>query len=334
MKRYSWFGMVLCLSVSVFSLSSCLPKPPLHRYGALRLAILPAEQMSSKAQAAEIRFINVKLVHKDDQLVKEEQFEYASGHQEFTFNGLYPGLWRITVSGINNSGKIIFTGTGESLVEPGQTTNIQLKLSPAPGTLKAGCDISRDQALAQQTKGTLYVYLNTDTAQTKYFSMTREGNWLKAEAVLPEGTYQAKIAVPNVTNAIFISPYYLVNIRAGEETTFNIIATSAISIIGFVDSTPETPTGLTAAYNRGDGTIRITWEEGTEPDLEGYHLYRTNNEGRFIRLTVNNSTNVSPPVTDTVAPGDFYNNRIGYAVSSFDRGGNESFWSEIVYVYK
>jgi hypothetical protein len=162
----------------------------------------------------------------------------------------------------------------------------------------------------------------------------KDGSFFKAETVLAEGTYEVKIAIPNVSNAIFASSYYLVNIRAGDETNLDISANSSMNIIGVIDSSPQPPTGLTAEYNRESGTVQITWALGTEPDLQGYHLYRTNDEGRLTRLSINESTNVSPPIIDNVTTANFYSDKIGYAVSSFDQGGNESFWSEIVYIYQ
>lgn len=39
-------------------------------------------------------------------------------------------------------------------------------------------------------------------------------------------------------------------------------------------SAPATPTGLTATAN-GDGTITLTWNANTEPDLNGYWIYRS-----------------------------------------------------------
>jgi hypothetical protein len=117
-----------------------------------------------------------------------------------------------------------------------------------------------------------------------------------------------------------------VDIVAGETFTQTIAPDNILDIITILDPAPATPTGFT--LNREGDTIILTWEEISEDDLNGYFIYRTDDEGRFVRLA---ESNVST-YTDTIKESLFYKGQIGYAVSSFDHGGNESLWSVRLYV--
>jgi fibronectin type 3 domain-containing protein len=81
---------------------------------------------------------------------------------------------------------------------------------------------------------------------------------------------------------------------------------------------PERPRGLTVVP--GVGRIFLTWNENTERDLAGYHVYRSVRSGRgYARLTDKLITRTT--FSDlTVKPGVVYY----YTVTAVDQSGNES----------
>ena len=158
-------------------------------------------------------------------------------------------------------------------------------------------------------------------------------NYLKnAEEInIKEGTYQAIIYIPQKTSAIYESPYQTINIRAGKLTEIHLEANADLMISGTIDSTPATPENLSVVFE-GTDNLLVTWDPVIEPDLAGYYLYRTNKEGRLVYLAGLDKETVSFQDSTTNKEFYFFNNQVGYAISSFDEGGNESFWSEIYYI--
>ena len=91
---------------------------------------------------------------------------------------------------------------------------------------------------------------------------------------------------------------------------------------------PLLPSGLT--LHREGTSITLSWKEVDDDDLVEYFIYRTNNEGRFVwHARTTDST-----YTESIEDAPFFQGQLGYAVSSVDRGTNESLWSERVYVAK
>lgn len=85
---------------------------------------------------------------------------------------------------------------------------------------------------------------------------------------------------------------------------------------------PAVPKGLAAVPSTG--SIELTWDRNTEPDLAGYRVYRVEGSGVMERQPDMPQT---PGFRDRkIEPGRMYR----YAVSSVDRTGNESKMSEPV----
>lgn len=83
---------------------------------------------------------------------------------------------------------------------------------------------------------------------------------------------------------------------------------------------PAQPIGVQAVYS-GPGQkpfIDLTWASNQEPDLGGYHVYRRENEGEWVRI---DSELVKTPAfrDPNVEPGHTY----FYSVSAVDLRGNE-----------
>lgn len=298
--------------------------------GDLQVTLCTVESgVSGNALASDIKELTVKITRTTDNYTQEKTETFTGNNQVVTFAGIYPGVWQVDVSAFDNVGTKIFAGTGEAQVDPGTATELQMTLKPTPGVLDVSLDASQIPGYGTTvTHGTLYVYLDPTSGTSKSYTLSPEGNYLKGTASIPEGTYEVKVAAPNVTDKVFLSPYYTVQIKAGKTTTLNIAPDGSINITGVIDSTPATPTGLTANYQNPPGTVELAWGTIGDSDFAGYRLYRSTNEGRMVRLTTGDLTVVQ--YTDNVTATDFYNHKIRYAVSSYDLGGNESFWSDQV----
>lgn len=79
---------------------------------------------------------------------------------------------------------------------------------------------------------------------------------------------------------------------------------------------PAVPTGVTAAA--GSDSIELAWERNSEPDFQGYNVYRSSEDGGFEKLVEKLE---GPSYSDRkIEAGKHYR----YAVSAADRVGNES----------
>lgn len=80
---------------------------------------------------------------------------------------------------------------------------------------------------------------------------------------------------------------------------------------------PTSVAGLVAIP--GDGSVDLSWESGSDPDIAGYNLYRRDRSGAVKKLT--NEPEPAPAFRDmTVQPGIPYT----YWVTAIDETGNES----------
>ncbi|HBR35307.1 MAG TPA: hypothetical protein DD734_11785, partial [Firmicutes bacterium] len=165
------------------------------------------------------------------------------------------------------------------------------------------------------------------------FDLVLEGNYLKnsKDILLKEGTYNAFIAIPNKSNPAYESHDELMEVRSGEIKEFEIVADTNLIIKGVIDANPPTPDNFQIILI-GD-QLELSWEliEGIA-DLAGYNIYRTNREGRFVFYT-QVAKEVSSYRDSKPKADNYFNNRLGYAVSSFDLGGNNSIWTEPGYLY-
>jgi fibronectin type 3 domain-containing protein len=87
---------------------------------------------------------------------------------------------------------------------------------------------------------------------------------------------------------------------------------------------PAAPQGIVAAVlpgaTQGAFVVDLSWSINVEPDLAGYHVYRSEEEGTRGQL-VTTDLLPAPAVRDTsVEPG----HRYWYTVTAVDRAGNES----------
>ena len=85
---------------------------------------------------------------------------------------------------------------------------------------------------------------------------------------------------------------------------------------------PAAPEGLEAVANAEGGSIDLSWNAGSEPDLAGYFVYRRTSGAAGVPERVSGKTPVrAPGWSDSSAkPGVRY----AYSVSAVDASGNES----------
>ena len=87
---------------------------------------------------------------------------------------------------------------------------------------------------------------------------------------------------------------------------------------------PAVPAGLMSVPTTG--SIELTWDRNTEPDLAGYRIYRAAPGGDFDKI---GETTDAPGFSDRkVESGKVYR----YSVSAFDKSNNESKRSEPIEV--
>lgn len=123
--------------------------------------------------------------------------------------------------------------------------------------------------------------------------------------------------------ALFEKPYQYVVQATWKENDINAVSLpSEAAAITPVDTfPPATPTGLTALL--GVTSIEVAWDRNTDSDLAGYRVYRATAPGaEFQKIADLGST---PNYSDR----QFERNKTyRYAVSAYDRRGNESKRSE------
>ncbi|NLZ44643.1 MAG: DUF4493 domain-containing protein [Clostridia bacterium] len=342
-----FFFLLLLLTLLTLLTAGCLKKPyyPGKDYGELRIRLVLAEETvmiraetNGSMITAGIKKILIQLSHGKGHLTRTVEIPYSSDQpMETHLSSLYPGKWQVTAEACDEEGYVVLSASREVTIEPGSSNTTELYLTAAPGFLKFTFDASEFPGFGTEiTEGKLYVYLDPKTNQSTSFSLTREGDCLNGLIKLPAGTYQVRVAVPQTTNKVYESPYYTVHIRPGRTEELTVGPCEELIIGGTIDFPPETPgqLALSPGEPAGSGSVivHLSWADVPGADVGGYRLYRTNNEGRFVWLA-----EVGPDTlayTDTVTPGAYYNGRVGYAVSSFDLGGNESLWSEPVYLDK
>jgi len=84
---------------------------------------------------------------------------------------------------------------------------------------------------------------------------------------------------------------------------------------------PDVPTGLAIDNdNTGEDIIALTWDANQESDLQGYHLYRAENDTQDFDLL----TSLGEDVTQYADQGVSYDTLYYYALTAFDADNNES----------
>lgn len=147
------------------------------------------------------------------------------------------------------------------------------------------------------------------------------GNWNAATvatglpAPLPNGTRQG-VTIRGLTNG---TPYYIAMRSVDDAGNWSAISNVALWDWALDAAPPAAPSGVSATFPSPD--VRVTWSANSEPDLDGYSVYRaTSALGSYTRL--NASMISATQYLDTALPGGATS--LWYKVSASDLTGNES----------
>ena len=127
------------------------------------------------------------------------------------------------------------------------------------------------------------------------------------------------------------SPYIDKTAEYGKEYRYAVMATSAQAQSEIAEMTkpyipidtfpPAAPLALVAVV--GTQSVELVWDRSTEGDLAGYRIYRDAGSGQFERIGESHDT---PSFSDKTIEK---NKRYRYAVTAYDKAGNESPLSEV-----
>ncbi len=206
---------------------------------------------------------------------------------------------------------VIYTGQTKVMVAAGETREVALALAPAPGRLAITMDV---QPLLDAgkvfDKGSLYLYYGDSSITPK--DMTLAGGSLAAQVELAPRTYDAKVAVPNVTNSIFTSEYFSFDILPGRTTTVSLGADGALSVDISIAAEPDRVTNLRAMPN--GATVTLTWDQAAR--ATGYRIYRTDKDGRYKDLGAVEGGSVTTYTDENFGTAAPYDGKVRYAVAA------------------
>ncbi|NLW56678.1 MAG: hypothetical protein GX050_08750 [Firmicutes bacterium] len=326
---------LLCLLLLLFFFligSACLKEPyfPGKDLATLCLHISRAEEekaFSLYAAASEIKSLQATISHHKIPPRSKTVAYSGTGEETIVFDSLYPGTWKIEVFGLDEDEVSIFYGESTLNIKPGETANVSITIGPAPGLLQVNMAIAELRATGVEiTKGKFYYYPNPENNQSEWFDLELDGDWLRGEGKIPEGTYNGHLFIPQKSGPVYYqSPYITFTIQAGKSRQLTIEANGSVMVEGKIDSSPPPPENFNIKKIE-PGIIELSWEGVNLSDLAGYTILRTDKEGRFIYRD-----KVPPGIhsyVDAIEAKMFWNGKLGYAVYSFDQGGNKSFWSE------
>ncbi len=134
-------------------------------------------------------------------------------------------------------------------------------------------------------------------------------------------------------DTVAASPYIDKNTEYGKEYLYAVMASEGPAIQSEIAQMtkplipvdtfpPAPPMGLAPVV--GTQSVELVWDRSTETDLAGYRIYRDAGSGQFERI---GESHDAPGFSDKkVEMGKRYR----YAVTAYDRAGNESGLSEVV----
>jgi hypothetical protein len=134
--------------------------------------------------------------------------------------------------------------------------------------------------------------------------------------------------VSPVVGAIDVVEGQFTNLTASEAVGINTSGTlkAVYNVLSYetevsVDLAPSIPTGLTVTKIPLGGTLELSWDENSEPDVKGYMIYRSTTSGTdFVNIaTIEGSSNTSH-FDSSLADGTTYY----YYIVAYDEGPNLS----------
>jgi fibronectin type 3 domain-containing protein len=152
----------------------------------------------------------------------------------------------------------------------------------------------------------------------KEFTVFRQGPGDKALVKL-----ETVAAPPYIDKNTEYGKEYLYAVMASEGPAIQSdIAQMAKPLVPVDTFAPAVPLGLAAVI--GTQSVELVWDRSVENDLAGYRIYRDAGSGQFERI---GESHDAPGFSDKkVEMGKRYR----YAVTAYDKAGNESGLSEVV----
>ena len=127
----------------------------------------------------------------------------------------------------------IFYGETTQAIGPGETKTVSLSIFPAPGRLQAAIEISQLRAAGVDvSRGGLYYYPDPAANTTEKIALEPDGDWLRGEGLIPEGTYPAEFYIPIKTSYEYKSCPLTITIRAGKSTQLTLEADARVIVQG------------------------------------------------------------------------------------------------------
>ncbi|NLY29287.1 MAG: fibronectin type III domain-containing protein [Firmicutes bacterium] len=312
------------------------PDPPLTGpTGGVAVKALLASTMAGDAPIGQVKAVLTRGSHI---LERELAVDLATMTAAGSFPKVLIGTWELEVKVYSQRGDLTYLGTASVLVQEGKTASVELPLRAAPGVLVIHLDISDFEGY-EQVKGRIIIGTGEQSEVVKEF--TREDSSIVTVEIdrLTPKTHDLRIELYKNTfhsyNRIYQSPWETVTIRPGQTTEVNWNpAWGCVEIIGYIDAPPPPPAHVNTLAQE-DG-ILISWDPvvPVENDLHGYKIYvQTDPFAGFQLVAVVSSQQTS--YLYLPEPSSHWEDEvvsIQVAVSSVDKGGNESIRSHPVNV--
>lgn len=310
MRFVGVLALVFALAVAG---AGCLPAP---REGDGRVEMRVAWTAAREAWRSLDEIAAVTAVLTRQKLTVTVAMTMGAGEATGTAEGLYAGEWGVRVDAATIDGTVIYTGETTVMVFSGQTSSVEMTLAPAPGKLDITMDVQflLDQGHAV-TGGKVGIYKDPDSGSADYEDMALAGAALHAlvEDLAPQ-TYDARVVIPQATDAIFTSEYFQFDILPGRTTVVHITNDGQVQVEIDIIAEPGQVTGLAAIK---DGTnVNLSWLAVS--GATGYRVYRTDGEGRFRQCPggLLDGGGVTTFTDSTFADADPYAGVVRYAVAA------------------
>ena len=243
----------------------------------------------------------------------------AGGTDAAVATGLTPGTtYWFALRTVDEAGN----WSGISNIVSGSTAVSTDVLRPAPMSLVLAGTTNTSVTVSWTDVGDDSLTGNATSVEIRWATVAiTEANWGSASAVTGEPTpgapgtpHQLTIGGLDRTRDLWFAA------RARDDVNRESGITGSLAVPRLLDTAPPSAPGGLSATVEPVRDVRLRWAANSEPDLAGYHVYRSlTSTGTLVRLTAS-----------IVAANEFLDNAtpdsvsVWYAVSAVDATGNES----------
>ncbi len=308
-------ALLLCIAVAAVG---CLPAPR-SGDGRVDLTVTWGASRAGARMLEDIATVTATLTRQSLTVSVSLVVDFAAGTATGAAEDLYPGEWTVQVDAVARDGTVIYTGQTTVMVVSGQTSQASLTLQPAPGSLDITMDISLllDKGL-EITGGKVGIYKDPASGSATYKDLTVQGTELHGLITgLASQTYEARVVIPQATNAIFTSEFFRFTIRPGRTAIVYLDNDGQASVAIGILPEPGQVTGLHVTF-AGTERVDLAWDSVS--GAEGYRVYRTDEDGRFVQREVLSGGGISSYSDTEFASAKPYNAQVRYAVAALANG--------------